>query len=466
MKKVIIFFLFLSVSLTNLSAQKVYLPTPESIGKRPVPEWFGNAKFGIFVHWGLYAVPAWANPVGEPFKVSWETWFKNNAYAEWYLNTMKFKDSPTWKHHVETYGENFDYYDFVPMFNKNTTAWNADKWTDLFSKIGAKYVVFTTKHHDGFTLYPSTVPNPFVDKSVINSPKDFVGELAKSSRKAGMKFGVYYSGGLDWTFYRSPIVNLFPDIFQSMPKSVAYTAYADNHYHELINRYKPDVLWNDINYPDNGDFLGICADAINQNPNVVFNDRWGKFKEYGQYSTPEYRVLDSVSVKKWETCRGIGYSFGYNQIENDKQLLSADALVDMLIDIVSKNGNFLLNVGPNANGEIPAIQIERLEALGEWLKLNGEGIFDTKPYTVAEGTSNQKIKIRFTQKENVTYTFLLEKPTDNNLIINRLKRGIKNVELISDKPVPLKWKQNNEELTVTFPEKTKDSFAYTLRVTY
>ena len=213
-------------------------------------------------------------------------------------------------------------------------------------------------------MYPSRILNPFADKEKINSPRDFVGELCKAVREKDMKFGVYYSGGLDCTFNYSPITNLWPDLFESIPKLVAYTVYADCQVHELIHRYQPDILWSDVNYPKNGDMLGILAELYNLNPQAVTNDRWNQYPELFHFTTPEYQVLDSISPQKWETCRGIGYCFGYNQVENDVQLLSSHELIHLLIDVVSKNGNLLLNVGPKADGTIPENQLQRLTDLG------------------------------------------------------------------------------------------------------
>ena len=159
-----------------------YEPTYESVSQHPVPDWFHNAKLGIFIHWGLYSVPAWA-PVGmdlgevlgeeedfsniDPDSEAWKAWFANNAYAEWYLNTVRIEGSPTHKHHIETYGADFDYYDFVGMFNEAVKAWNPDEWADLFQQVNARYVVLTTKHHDGFLLWPSETPNPHIENYFV-----------------------------------------------------------------------------------------------------------------------------------------------------------------------------------------------------------------------------------------------------------------------------------------------------------
>jgi alpha-L-fucosidase len=208
------------------------------------------------------------------------------------------KNSPTAEFHKNKYGANFDYYNFRDTLALKSQNWKAEQWAKIFKDVGAKYVVITSKHSDGYVMYPSKVAHPFFDKEEITSKRDFVGELEKASRNQGLKFGVYYCGGLDWSFNHSPVTNLWPDLFQSMPTSVAYTAYADSHMHELIHKYKPDVLWNDVTYPKNGDFLGIFSELFNLNPNAVINDRWGKHEEMFDYSTPEYVRYLTVSPQK------------------------------------------------------------------------------------------------------------------------------------------------------------------------
>lgn len=443
-------------------SQKVYLPTPESLSTRPVPEWYGKAKLGIFIHWGLYSVPAWATPTTTPDKVTdWPAFYKNNPYAEWYLNTLRIAGSPTQLHHKEVYGAGYDYYSFADSLSQKTSNWNADAWAEIFSAISARYVVFTTKHSDGYVMYPSRIINPFFDSHAITSKRDFAGEIATAVRKKGLKFGVYYSGGLDWTFNRTPVTNLWPDLFQSMPKSVAYTAYADAHFLELIHRYAPDILWNDVNYPENGAVLDIFAESINANTGVVMNDRWRRYNELTHFTTPEYVVLDTITQQKWETCRGIGYSFGYNQVETTAHLLTSNQLINMLVDIVSKNGNLLINVGPKADGSIPENQLATLKGLGKWLTRNGEGIFDTKPWKRAMQTLDNKTELRFTQKNKTLYVFFLAPPKNKTIAIPDcvLAKGAK-ATLVGEKNKELRLVRMQDKVQLELPGKLdyKDAF--------
>ncbi len=462
-------------TLAQQFADTVYLPTTESLSKRKTPSWFNEAKLGIFIHWGLYAVPAWAETkVSVETAKDWKYFYKHNPYAEWYMNTLKIKDSPTSHYHKQKYGQQFDYYDFIPIFNQENKQWKPDEWVNLFLEAGAKYIVLTSKHHDGFRLWHSNIPNPMYAQQPLNAERNIVAELEKAARSKGLKFGLYYSGGLDWTFYRTPITNLYPDLFQSKPTSIAYASYAENHLYELIYQFRPDVLWNDISFPDLSNQLSIFSELVNHNPLAVINDRWGKHSELTDFITPEYKVMDTICHQKWETCRGIGYSFGYNQNETAQEMLSPDALIDMFIDIVSKNGNLLLNVGPKADGSIPASQALRLTELGKWLKINGEAIYASYPYHTAGDKIEDGTRIRFTQKPNQLFVFLLEKPNQNKFIIpfpqNLTLAQQKNMKitLLGEKTQSLSFHYSPEKqhIEVLLPKILVQSHAYTIKVAF
>ncbi len=472
MRYILIYFLLISIPcLSQKNETPIYLPTEESLSSRETPEWYGYAKLGIFIHWGLYSVPGWATPTTTPDKVTdWKAFYKSNPYAEWYSNTLRIEGSPTQAHHTRTYGKDFNYYEFAAMFNEQNKIWNAQKWVSLFKEIGAKYIVITAKHHDGFTLYPSRILHPFMEKALINSSRDLIGELQDETRKQNLKFGVYYSAGLDWSFYSSPITKIWPDLFKSMPQSVSYTAYVDNHFYELIHRYKPDVIWNDVNFPANGDMLGIMAELVNHNPNVVFNNRWtsGLSKQtiinLTDFETPEYVVNDSITERKWETCRGIGYSFGYNQNETDQHLLSSDELVDMFVDIVSKNGNLLLNVGPRADGSIPENQLKRLTDLGSWMKLNSEAIYDTKPWKIPGAILTDGTRVRFTQKKNSLFVILLDQPKSKTLFLPNIAIPKESkVTQLAQRNISLKWNRKNDGIEIIL-NSSQDNFASVVKI--
>ena len=451
-------------------APEKYEPDWMSLKRHPVPKWFEDAKFGIFVHWGLYSVPAWAvTRKGPRQQMDWsqlladpKRWFRENPYAEWYLNTMRIKDSPTWKHRVETYGERFDYLDFIPIFNREAQKWNPDEWAELFKEVGARYVVLTAKHSDGFTLWPSSAHNPHRRPDQQGAQRDIVGDLTKAVRAHGLKMGLYYCGGLDWSFVETPI-QVLPDLFATVPQSEEYARYADAQWGELIDRYQPSVLWNDISYPKKGDVLHLFADYYNRVHEGVINDRFQV--EHSDYTTPEYITYRKIVVKKWETCRGMGFSFGYNQEEGPEQVLSPGELVSLLVDIVSKNGNLLLNVGPKADGTIPQIQMERLRALGQWLRMNGEAIYETRPWVRADGRTSDGVDVRFTQKGDCVYAILLDKPKAREITIESLRAddGTK-IQMLGASD-DLRWSRSGKDLSLKLPEQLPGSYAYVLKIT-
>jgi alpha-L-fucosidase len=437
-----------------------YEPNWFSLSNHKLPQWFQDAKLGIFIHWGLYSVPAWAPPVGELGKVDWNKWFTNNPYAEWYLNTLRITGSPTYEHHIKTYGKDFDYYEFAKSFNESTRSWDPNSWATLFQKAGAKYVVLTTKHHDGFTLWPSKVPNPKRPGKAVSSARDLVGDLTTAVRAHGMKMGLYYSGGLDWTFTQEPIRNV-ADLMRRVPQSEEYANYADAHWQELIDRYQPIVMWNDISYPKAGKLEKIFSDYYNSVPEGVINNRFGV--EVSDFTTPEYAKYDNITEKKWESCRGLGFSFGYNQLEGPDHVIAADKLIALLVDITSKNGNLLLNIGPKPDGSISAIQLDRLQKLGDWLAINGEGIFGSRPWVRPGGQMSDGADVRFTRKGDSAYAFFLSKPNSNDLVIPGVLSvdGMKAEVLGTNAPV--EWKQKGKDLAVTVQGTLPAQFAVKLK---
>jgi alpha-L-fucosidase len=221
-----------------------------------------------------------------------------------------------------------------------------------------------------------------------------------------MRMGLYYSGGFDWAVRPGPVASVL-DALTVLPETPEYAAYADAQWRELIARYRPAALWNDIGYPAAGNAFQLFADYYNAIPDGVINDRFSLLAgtTHHDYVTPEFTVLTDISAKKFETVRGMGRGFGYNRNESDADLDTAEELVRLLVDVVSKNGNLLLNVGPMADGTIPAAQASRLAAIGAWLETNGEAIFGTRPWTRAEGVTGDGTPLRFTQSADGTRVF-------------------------------------------------------------
>jgi alpha-L-fucosidase len=441
-----------------------YEATIESLDKHPLPEWYGGAKLGIFIHWGLYSVPGWA-PVNHPdHDFGANDYLKFDPYAEWYLNTVRIPGSPTEAYDREHYGPNHDYYSFAADFNRESKKWNPDVWAETFKEAGARYVVLTSKHHEGFTLWPSTTqnPNPTVPLNERHAERDIVGDLTAAVTKQGLKMGLYYSGGYDWTFDSGPIeVNADYDAVK--PESVAYGKYANAQIHELIEKYHPAVLWNDIDWPKTGKALEVEADYYNAIPDGVIDDRFGI--THSDFISPEYAKLDKISAKKWEECRGLGLSFGYNRAEGEKETIAPGELIALLVDIVSKNGNLLLDVGPEADGTIPAVQMDRLKALGAWLKQNGEAIYDTTPWTQAVGKSAEGDDLRFTRKGNDLFVTVLGKPKGKTITIPDVpaKQGIP-ITLLGNEKVELSPMVSPNVTRIVLPAKLTGEYAYSFKL--
>src|SRR6267378_1559192 len=431
-----------------------YEPTIESLGRHPLPQWYADAKLGIFVHWGLYSVPGWAPTVHSEHDFESLDYITHNPYAEWYLNSMRIDGSPTQAYHKEHYGAGYDYYNFAPVFNREIQKWHAEDWAKVFHDAGAKYVVLTTKHHDGFTLWPSSTANPSLPADRQHAARDLVGELTAAVNQQGLRMGLYYSGGYDWTFVPGPI-RVSADYQKVKPQSEAYGKYADAHVREIIARYKPAVLWNDIDYPKSGHPLQIMAEYYQANPDGVI---------HSDFISPEYQTLDKINPKKWEECRGLGRSFGYNRAEGEAETIAPDELIYLLVDIVSKNGNLLLDVGPEADGAIPAVQRSRLQALGEWLQQNGEAIYGSHPWTRATGETSEGIHVRFTQKDPALYATLLRQPKTPTITLKSLSlKAGSQIYLLGDTK-PLGWSQQSDDIVVRWPSAVPGQYAYVLKL--
>jgi alpha-L-fucosidase len=461
MQRSIFIFALAYLMASNIAAQQAqhYEATIESLDRHPLPDWYADAKLGIFIHWGLYSVPGWAPLVHPEHDFANPDYITNNPYAEWYLNTMRIDGSPTQKYHREHYGADYNYYNFAAVFNRETQKWNPDSWAKIFRDAGAKYVVLTSKHHDGFTLWPSETPNPTLPAAQQHATRDLVGELTAAVRKQGMRMGLYYSGGYDWTFVPGPI-RVREDYDKVKPQSEAYGKYADAHMRELIRRYQPALLWNDIDYPKSGHPLEIMAEYYGAVPDGVIDNRFGV--SHADFVTPEYETLDKINPKKWEECRGLGRSFGYNRAEGEADTIPAADLIYLLVDIVSKNGNLLLDVGPEADGTIPIVQTECLTALGDWLRVNGESIYGTKPWKRAEGTTADGMRVRFTQKDASVYVVLLGEVKAPVTIRDLSPKPGSQIYLLGDK-TPLRWSQQGKDIAVTFPPRLNCKYACALR---
>ena len=477
----------------------MYDPTWESVATHSLPQWYDDAKLGIFLHWGLYSVPGWAPQVPDIQQLLKEAgptaMLRDNPYAEWYLNSSRLEGSPTWSHQRDTYGLDATYDDFVAIFDTGTAAADMDAIAAVCRDAGAGYVVLTTKHHDGFCLWPTKLEHP--RKGRYQSRRDIVGDLRRAVLDAGMRMGLYYSGGYDWP-YNDALLRNPADSFLAVPHTSDYVGYADAHVRELISRYQPSVLWNDICWPAGGDLPALFAEYYNTVPDGVINDRWIEptqhrgmvtdalarlggvaiqrfwafipdsyksltFPANHHYDirTPEYAQFSEIQDKKWESTRGVGHSFGANRNERPQDIVTATELVRSFADIVSKNGNLLIGIGPDERGVIPVEQLAPLRGLGAWMRVNGEAIYCTRPWDIAEATTTTGAAVRFTQCDGAVNAILLD--------LSEREFGIRGVDATDVDTVrvlgldePVDWQVDDGMLVVRLPERMPVSPAHVL----
>lgn len=439
-----------------------YEPTWESVSTHEVPDWYRDAKLGIFLHWGLYSVPGWAPQVADIQDLLRSEGpaglLRDNPYAEWYRNSMAIPGGPTWQHHRDTYGADFPYDGFREEFDADSEGADLDALAETIAATGARYAVLTTKHHDGFTLWPASVPHPH--KGAYHARRDLVGELTEAIRRRGLRMGLYYSGGYDWPF-NDAVLRHAADCVLAVPYSQDYADYATAHVRELVARYAPHVLWNDICWPAHSDLAALFAAYYNQVPDGVVNDRWlqptqhrgavsdvllrgaGEVVEvlwrhlpddarhltfpaahHYDVETPEYQTFATVRERPWETVRGVGHSFGANRNERLEDIVTATELVRSFCDIISKNGNLLIGIGPRPDGTVPDEQLAPLRGLGEWLGVNGSAVYGSRPWSRAEGVAADGTPVRYvTTREGSVAALLLETPATTRLRLPEVDLG-------------------------------------------
>ncbi len=419
-------------------------PALKALRRHVVPTWWRDAKLGIFVHWTPASVPAFAPvdaDINERLQSGDRTALGWSPYTEWYENSLRFSQSPVSQHHRATYGDR-PYRDFIGDWEAGLATWDPEDWAATFAATGARYVVLVTKHHDGYCLWPSDVPNPRVPG--LQCARDVVGELGEAVRGHGMRFGVYYSGGLDWTFESRPI-GAFSDLIAAIPRD-DYPAYAAAQVRELIRRYRPSVLWNDIAWPEEGKALWpLFAEYYNAVPDGVVNDRWmpwnplagamkfsaarrlvdaGSVRQAKKDSglippeppfydvrTPEYTSFSDIQRRPWECVRGMDQSFGYNAASRPEHFLTRQDLLWSFADMVSKNGNLLLNVGPRGvDAQIPDEQRKRLQWLGEWFGVNETALRGTRPWVRPGSATGEGIGVRYTAADDSVFAIVERAP--------------------------------------------------------
>ncbi|KAN0003338.1 hypothetical protein ACTFIZ_009500 [Dictyostelium cf. discoideum] len=397
--KIIIFFILL---LFNLIKSQQYGPTWDQINSRPLPGWYDDVKFGIFIHFGVYSVPAYAN----------------GGYAEWYWWTLKNPNSDggaTLRYHEKEFGANFTYQDFVSQFN--CRLFNADEWASIIEKSGAKYVVLTSKHHEGYTLWNSE--QSWNWNSVETGPGiDIVGELTKSVKNMGLHMGLYHSL-FEWF---NPLYLADAETGKNPTTQVYVDEILMKQLKDIVTTYEPELIWADgdwmqlSEYWKSTEFLSWLYTNSSVKDTVIVNDRWGsecRDKNGGYYTGADHFNPYKIQAHKWENCATIGYSYGYDEYEQATDYQNATELIIDFVTTVACGGNFLLDIGPDAQGTIPNNMVDRLLEIGNWLSINSESIYGSSPWRVQNETFNIWYTTN-TTNGNV-YAFVFELP-DNGIL--------------------------------------------------
>ncbi|KAE9386558.1 glycoside hydrolase family 29 protein [Gymnopus androsaceus JB14] len=410
---------------TTTALIEEYTADAASLSAHETPTWWNKAKYGIFIHWGVYSYPAWAPPA---------------EYAEWYdyyLHNPPNSSSPTWVHHLETYGPNVLYDDFISNFT--ASKFNASAWVDLFDRAGARYFVQVTKHHDGFALFDAG--NTTNRSAVVFGPKrDLLKELfdTAASEKPHLHRGTYYSlpewfnpdyakyGFGQWPggLARNPF-NTTPT-FEPYTGHLNITDYVENlqlpQMLTLATQYDTEIMWCDIGGANKTlDFAAAFYNhALASGYQVTLNNRCGAVPDF---TTPEYATFNAIQTNSWESSEGMDpFSYGLNTATNASEYKNGTTIIQTLVDIVSKNGNFLLDIGPTAEGEIIEAMSTNLLAAGSWLDYAGECVYDTEYWFQGSQDPNPldgTNPARFTTTPTTFCIVAFDEPTDGQLIIHQ-----------------------------------------------
>jgi len=472
--------LSLLLPLQLWAAQPPYEATWESLDARPTPQWFSDAKFGVFICWGLYSVPAWTPP---------------GRYAEWYQYWLQQKsfDGQVHDFHVKTYGEDFAFKDFAPQFKAEL--WDPNAWADLLAEAGAKYIVFTTKHHSGYTMWPSQEAEQTYGINYnpvkVGPKRDIVGELSAAVRRKQIRVGLYYS-----------LYEWYHPLWQA-DKDRFVSEHMFPQFKDLVTRYQPDLIWADGEWSMGAEQWRspeLLAWLFNNAPNeqdLVINDRWGKGArhKHGGFYTTEYGSGMDDDAHPWEEDRGMGHSYGYNRAENLADYNTAQELILMLADVVSRGGNLCLDIGPRADGTIPVIMQERLLQIGKWLKTNGAAIYGTRMWdrscqwsegqvpemkrgeymvkfnileqTVTPPPGQARKEVLFTCKEDDLFAITPKWP-GQRLVLRDVRPSNKTAVTFLETGERLPWQRKGGDLEITMPEfdpeRIQGRYAFVFRI--
>ncbi|GAB3919040.1 alpha-L-fucosidase [Microlunatus endophyticus] len=462
-----------------------FAATWESLADYQVPDWFRDAKFGVFLHWGAYTVPAFGN--------------------EWYPRNMYLEGSPEFAHHRETYGDHaeFGYKDFLPSFTAER--WDPQAWVSLFKKAGAQFVVPVAEHHDGLAMYATERSR--WNTTTIGPHRDIVGDLGQAVRDQWLVLGVSSHRAEHWFFLnggsrfdsdvRDPAFADFygPAQREELAPNDAYVIDWFLRTIELIDKYQPQVLWFDwwIEQPAFEPWLRKLAAyyynvAAGWGRGVVIQYKWKAFAPGTAVLDLERGAMASVYPDVWQNDTSVGRT-SWSWIP-DQQYKTLPELIAELVDVVAKNGVLLLNIGPKSDGTIAEEEQGLLTGIGDWLQVNGQAIYGSRPWVIAaEGPTGQadgsfidsaerrftSADIRFTVQERYgnqrLYATLLDWPTDGIARIEalgtasgHLDAGIASVELLGHDG-DLEWTRTDDALVVTLPDHRPSVVGAVLRVT-
>ena len=430
--------------------------------------WWREARFGMFIHWGLYSIPAGV----------WKDKVNATGYSEWIM-----------------FGEKIPAQEYEQLAGKfNPVKFDAQAWTAIAKKAGMKYLVLTTKHHDGFSMFKSRL-TPYNIADATPFKRDVTQELSDACRDAGIRFGCYYSIDRDWyrpqgpgNNYRQNNVWDYPD---SKPEDFDryFVEFAKPQVEELLTHYRPDLLWFDeIDMKSDAQVEDLYQTIRKLRPECVVNSRIKGCRFPPQIPPPhcdyitsgDNEILEKAPGFEWENPGSMNTSFGYNQ--NDHHWVDAKEIVIRLVDIVSKGGNYLLNVGPTAEGLIPQPSIDRLMEVGAWLATNGEAIYGTAPWQVfhdgtAVGnepsqavtkTKEPTVNIRFTAKGNLLYAICLAWPEQEVIVKALGNKGVPGKRIAAVRMLgsteEVKWRRTDEGLALSVPREKPGRYAFVYRL--
>jgi alpha-L-fucosidase len=366
-------------------------------------KWWREAKFGLFIHWGLFSEAGgiWKGKEAGPRGIN------TQGYGEWMMHNERIPVA--------------DYATLAPKFNP--TLFDADKWASYAKAAGMKYVVLTSKHHEGFAMYPSAA-SKFNLRDATPFKRDAIAELKAACQKQGLKFGLYFSQNLDWTHPGGGPSGERWDKAQEGDFDAYVRNIAAPQAREVITRYKPDVLWWDIPANFTPEQVRLLTAAFSSVPKLITNDRLGGGVR-GDTGTPEqYIPATGFPGRDWEVCMTMNGTWGFKF--NDQNYKSSESLTRNLIDIVSKGGNYLLNVGPDGRGVVPAPEVQRLQQIGAWMKKNGASIYGT----TASPYKRLGFDGRATVKGNTLYLNVFEWPA-NGLQLAGLKTAVRSARVLA-----------------------------------